>query len=278
VATVTDREKRSEGIQKALTQLDLHYHSLRLAGEKMAADASELATDELMELQDRVLHLVNTIVGQLTGLRDLLTDDDLDSWQSLMNRIAVASSRVSRAKTKSLVMVNTWRVIEAVDGFLDDVGPRYGYARVGTALGLEPGADDESEASALDRLFAEYGNTMAAETGVEPVPGPPFQFGVLRWRGSQLFYVERAEDGARWIELDPDEDPRSLGEEPGGVEAAEARSIDGYPIRLMLDVEVDERELDAYVRDQKGLEYFMSGYQVAAEQEGKRGSRGRRRG
>jgi hypothetical protein len=264
-------------MQKMLTQLDLYHHSLRLMGEKMVADASDLAASELDDLQDRVLQLVNTIVELLDGLRDSLVDEDLDSWQSLRNRIDVASSKVSLAKNTSLVMVNTWRVIEAVDGFLTRVAPRHGYDRLGTALGLEAGADGEGEASALDRLFTEYEDTMAEETGVGPVPGPPFQFGVLRWRGSQLFYVERAEDSARWVELDPDEDPRSLGEEPGGVEAAQARTIEGYPIKLMLDVEVDEGELDAYIQSQKGLEYFVSGYQVAAEQQQNTGRRGRNR-
>jgi hypothetical protein len=271
---VTEQERRTQDIQRMLTQLDLYHHSLRLMGEKMAADASELAASDLDDLQDRVLQLANTVVELLDGLHDSLVGEDLDSWQSLRNRIDVACTKVSRAKNTSLVMVNTWRVIEAVDGFLTHVAPRHGYDRLGAALGLEATADGGGEAAALDRLFAEYENTMAEEIGVEPVPGPPFQFGVLRWRGSQLFYVERAEDSARWVELDPDEDPRSLGEEPGGVEAAQARTIEGYPIKLMLDVEVDEGELDAYIESQKGLEYFVSGYQVAAEQEQKTGRRG----
>jgi hypothetical protein len=271
---VTEQERRTQDIQRMLTQLDLYHHSLRLMGEKMAADASELAASDLDDLQDRVLQLANTVVELLDGLHDSLVGEDLDSWQSLRNRIDVACTKVSRAKNTSLVMVNTWRVIEAVDGFLTHVAPRHGYDRLGAALGLEATADGGGEAAALDRLFAEYENTMAEETGVEPVPDPPFQFGVLRWRGSQLFYVERAEDSARWVELDPDEDPRSLGEEPGGVEAAQARTIEGYPIKLMLDVEVDEGELDAYIESQKGLEYFVSGYQVAAEQEQKTGRRG----
>jgi hypothetical protein len=278
VAAVTGEESRPQDIQKTLTQLDLYHHSLRLAGEKMAADASEPAASELAELQDRVLQLVNAVVEALNGLRDVLLDEDLDSWQSLKNRIDVVSSKVSRAKAKSLVMVNTWRVIEAVDEFLTDVSARHGHDRVGAALVLGPGADDEDEATALDRLFAEYENTMAEQIPDEPISGPPFQFGVLRWRGSQLFYVERAEDSARWVELDPDEDPRSLGEEPGGVELAQARTIEGYPVRLTLDVTVDEGELDAYIQSQNGQEYFVSGYQIAAEQEGKRGRQGRNRG
>jgi len=277
VATVTEEERQTQDTQRMLTQLDLYHHSLRLMGEKMVADAAELTASELDDIRDRVLQLVSTVVGLLGGLRDSLVDEELDSWQSLRNRIDVASSKVSQAKNTSLVMVNTWRVIEAVDGFLTRVAPRHGYDRLGAALGLEAGPGAEGEASALDRLFAEYENTMAEETGVEPVPRPPFQFGVLRWRGSQLFYVERAEDSARWVELDPDEDPRSLGEEPGGVEAAQARTIEGYPIKLMLDVEVNEGELDAYIQSQKGLEYFVSGYQVAAEQERTRGGRGRDR-
>jgi hypothetical protein len=275
VATVTEVEKGSQGMRKALTQLDLYHHSLRLAGEKMASQPSELATAELTELRGRSVQLTNESHELLAGMQDLVRDEDLGTWQSAMNRIAVASSKMSRADTRTLVMVNTWRVIEAVDGFLASVSPRYGYVRLGAALELDPDGGGGAEAAALDRLFSEYEDTMGTETAAESVPGPPFEFGVLRWRGSQLFYVERVEDSARWVELDPDQDAQSVGEEPGGVEVAEARTIEGYPIKLALDAEVDEHELDAYIQSQAGLEYFVSGYQVAAEQEGQRGSQRR---
>jgi hypothetical protein len=259
-------EKRSEEVQHALTQLDLYYHSLRLVGEKMISQVSASAASGPGELQQKSLQLIEESQELLVALGEVLQAEDSDAWESAMDRIAAAAGRVTHAETAALVMVNTWRAIEAADEFLTAVSPRYGHVRLGAVLDEVP-SDEETEEAALERLFAEYEAGMAETSEVERPVSPPFTSGVLRWRGSQLFYVERAEDGARWVELDPDHDAQNVAEEPGGIEVAEARTIEGYPITLLLDAEVDESEVDAYIRSQEGREYVVSGYQVAAEQQ-----------
>lgn len=271
-------ETGSSGIQKALTQLDLYHHSLRLVGEKMVSLVpGDASSNPLGELHERSVRLIDEGHKQLVELADHLRPEDLDVWQTAMNRIGVAARRLARARTQTLIVVNTWRVIEAADEFLTTVSPHYGHERLGSGAGLDPAEEGESEEATLESLFAEYEGTMAAMASVGSQPGPPFAFGVLRWRGSQLFYVERVEDGVRWVELDPDHDLRSVAEEPEGLEVVEARTIEGYPITLRLDTEIAENEVDAYVRGQKGVEYFVSGYQVASEQQHKRGRQGGRR-
>jgi hypothetical protein len=269
---VIDGEEGSSAVQKALTQLDLYHHSLRLVGEKMVSRApGDSSSKPLGELHERSVALVDEGHKQLVELADHLRPEDLGVWQTALNRVGVAARRLARAKTQTLIVVNTWRAIEAADDFLAAVSPHYGHERLGMGAELALVEEEEGEEGTLERLFAEYEDTMAAMASVGSQPGPPFSFGVLRWRGSQLFYVERVEDGVRWVELDPDHDLRSVGQEPGGVEVAEGRSIEGYPITLLLDTEIAENEVDAYIRGQKGIEYFVSGYQVASEQKHRRG-------
>jgi hypothetical protein len=275
---VIDGEKGSSAAHKALTQLDLYHHSLRLVGEQMVLQISQdSSSNPLDELHERSVGLVDEGHKQLVELADHLRPEDLDVWQTALNRIGVAARRLARTKTPTLIVVNTWRAIEAADEFLATISPHYGHERLATGAGLATAEEEDSEEATLDRLFAEYEDTMAAMASVGARPGPPFGFGVLRWRGSQLFYVERVEDGVRWVELDPDHDLRSVAEEPGGVEVAEAKTIEGYPITLLLDTEIAENEVDAYIRGQKGVEYFVSGYQVASEQRHKRGGQVKRR-
>jgi hypothetical protein len=274
---VIDSEKGSSAVQKALTQLDLYHHSLRLVGEQMVSQVSDdSSSNPLGELHERSVGLVDEGHKQLVELADHLRPEDLDVWQTTVNRIGVAARRLARAKTRTLIVVNTWRAIEAADEFLATISPHYGHERLEAGAGLDAAEEEESEEVTLDRLFAEYEDTMAAMASVGAPPGPPFAFGVLRWRGSQLFYVERVEDGVRWVELDPDHDLRSVAEEPGGAEVAEAKTIEGYPITVLLDTGISENEVDAYIRGQKGAEYFVSGYQVASEQRHKRGGQVKR--
>jgi hypothetical protein len=275
---VIEGERGSPAVQKALIQLDLFYHSLRLVGEQMVSRVSgDSPGNPLDELHERSVRLVDEGHKELVELADHLRPEDLDAWHTALNRIGVAARRLARAKTQTLIVVNTWRAIEAADEFLATVSPYYGHERLAAGAGLDAAEEAESEETSLERLFAEYEDTMAAMERVGSPPGPPFAFGVLRWRGSQLFYVERVEDGVRWVELDPDHDLRSVAEEPEGAEVAEARTVEGYPITLLLDTEIAENEVDTYIRGQKGVEYFVSGYQVASEQMRKRGGQGGRR-
>jgi hypothetical protein len=174
-------------------------------------------------------------------------------------------------------MVNIWRVVEASDEFLSLLASKYGYTRL--TAELEGGLTEAGETNGeqLAKLFAEYGDAMSTTPGGAAQPVPPFMFGILRWRGTQLFYVERVEDGARWVELDTNHEVQITGREASGAELAQARTIEGHQIELVLDSETKENEVDAYIRSQRGSEYYVSGYQVVAERQGKGGRRARRR-
>jgi hypothetical protein len=101
-------------------------------------------------------------------------------------------------------MVNIWRVIEATELLLNDMAEKYGYPRLSEQTALELTEGQRSKAAELAKLFEEYEDVMTTRASAPGPGGPPFANGILRWRGSQLFYVERTEDAARWIELDPD--------------------------------------------------------------------------
>jgi hypothetical protein len=168
-------------------------------------------------------------------------------------------------------------VIEVSDRFLASIAGNYGYERVSGGVSVETIDRDDSAAAELSKLFEEYEDAMATRAEPRKPTRPPFSYGVLRWRGSQLFYVQRIEDGARWIELDTNFERRGITEEAGEVETSQARTIEGYPITLMLDLVVDEDEVDSYIRSQWGREYYVSGYQIAVETAAKGISKKRRR-
>ena len=274
---VAETTKRSGDVVKYLTRLDLYHHSLRLAGERLVQRAHELELGSLEDLREKSLQLAKDWFELVGGLREHLYDEDVPVWRSAVNRVEVAINRASRATTATVQMVNIWRVVEAGDQLLSALAPKYGYTRLSgeSEVGLADG--DQPKGAELARLFTEYEDAMA--TGEEPTQGssPPFLYGILRWRGSQLFYVERVEDGARWVELDPEYEPRTVGEELGGVEFAEARTIEGHEIELMLDVDVSGEQVDEYIRSQEGHEYLVSGYQFVGEKQTRGGGQNRRR-
>jgi hypothetical protein len=269
----TDKARRSEDITKSLRQLDLYHHSLRNLGEELVTRVRDPAAGAPAELLDKSLQLAQDCSELIEGLESLLNTEDTGAARSAVERANQAIQRAARAATPTLQMVNIWRVVEASDEFLSSLAGKYGYTRLTTELegGLTGG--QEPQGAELARLFAEYGDAMATTPGVVGQAGPPFMFGILRWRGTQLFYVERVEDGARWIELDPKYEPQTTGEEASGAEIAQGRTIEGHQIELMLDMETNETEVDDYIRSQRGSEYYVSGYQVVAEKQGQ----GRRR-
>jgi len=273
----TDKAKRYEEVHRLLIQLDLYHHSLRLVGEDLLAQAGESSANLSGALYERSLQLTEECSSGLRELSDYLDQEDVALLESALNQVDLALRRASRAKTHTTHMVNVWRVIEVSDHFVASIAGKYGYAGLSEGISLETTERDDRTADELARLFAEYEDAMATKSDPSGRSGPPFSHGILRWRGSQLFYVQRIEDGARWIELDPDFERRGITEEAGGVEISEARMIEGYPITLMLDLMVDEDEVDVYIRSQQGREYYVSGYQIAAEMAPKGVSKRRRR-
>jgi len=274
---VTDTSRRSENITKSFRQLDLYQHSLRNLGEGLAVRAGDQVAAPPAELLEKSLQLAQDCSKLMQDLGSLLGSEDTDTLRSAVERADLAIHRARRPSTPTLLMVNIWRVVEASDEFLSSLAGKYGYTRLAKELeeGLTGG--EQAEGAQLARLFAEYGDAMATTPSGAGQVAPPFMFGILRWRGTKLFYVERVEDGARWIELDPTHEPQVTGQEVQGAELAQARTIEGHRIELLLDMETDESAVDDYVRGQSGSEYYVSGYQVVAERQGRGGRQGRRR-
>ena len=274
---VTDEARRPENVTKSFRQLDLYHHSLRNLGEKLVLQARDEGAGPPAELLEKSLQLALDCSELIQGLESLLDSEDTATAGSAGQRVDQAIRRATRAATPTLHMVNIWRVVESSDEFLSSLAPKYGYTRLTTVLEGELTEGEETKGDQLAELFEEYGDAMATTPGGTGQPGPPFMFGILRWRGTQLFYVERVEDGARWIELDPNQEPQVTGQEASGTELAQARTIEGHQIELILDLETDENEVDDYIRSQRGFEYYVSGYQVVAEKQGRGGRQGRRR-
>jgi hypothetical protein len=274
---VTEKARRSEDVTKSLRQLDLYHHSLRNLGEELVARVRDPAAGPPSELLEKSLQLARDCSALIQGLEGLLDSEDSATARSVVQRVDQAIQRAARATTPTLQMVNVWRVVEASDEFLSSLAGKYGYTRLMRELEGEVAEGGESQGAELARLFEEYGDAMARAPGGAGQVGPPFKFGILRWRGTQLFYVERVEDGARWIELDPNFEPQTMGEEAGGAELAQARTIEGHQIELLIDPETNESDVEDYIRSQRGSEYYVSGYQVVAEKQGQGNRQARRR-
>ncbi len=269
--------KRYGEIRQSLTQLDLHHHSLSRLGHKLVSEATKPVTGSSAALYAQSLQLSKDCFRTIHDLCENLDKEDLDSCQSVLNRLDLAIHRASQARTPTLCIVNIWRVIEAIEQFLTGIVDKYGYVRLSEEVAPQTTEEQNSEAAELARLFAEYRDSMATKPDTPEYVAPPFSHGVLRWRDKRLFYVERIEDGARWIELDPDYEREGVVDEQEAIELVRARTIEGHPITLRLDLIVDEFEVDNYVRSQMGSEYFVSGYQISGERTKNRGQRGRRR-
>lgn len=271
-----DKEQRHDEVRKALTQLDLYHHSLKLVGHKLLSEAEGSRAGATGPLYEQSLRLSNDYYGAMRDLCDLLDSEDVDPCRSTLEQLDLAMRRASQAKSRTLHMVNIWRVIEAGDQFLAGIAHRYGYVRLSEETSLGTDEEDQKKAAELAELFEQYEEAMATRPVRAKPSGPPFSHGILHWRRSQLFYVEKVEDGARWIELDPDYERRSMTDDQVGVELAQARTIEGYPITLRLDLLVDENDVDSFIQSQEGSEYFVSGAQVAKEQQSRRPGRRRR--
>jgi hypothetical protein len=264
---IRDQQKAQyRAVLSGLTRLDLYSQSLRLmAGKLISVVTGDEEPGALEELRQRVLELARECSSALGSLGDLVSDDQRDIVESALNRVDVGTRKAAQASDNTLLMVNVWKVVEANDRLLSSLADQYGYERISSESTGVPEEKHEIAGADLATLFAEYEDAMTREPSPVALTTPPFEYGVLHWRGSQLYYVQRAEDGARWVELDPDVEPRLIGEENDEVEIAEARSSDGYSVNLVLDVDVDAGELDEYLRSQRGLEFYVSGFHLAAD-------------
>lgn len=268
--------KGYEQIRESLTQLDLHHHSLNNIAQRLVPEAPKPLAASSGALYEQALQLSKDCFRIIHDLCDHLDKEDLDSCQSMLDRVDLAVHRASEGKTPTLCMANVWRVIEATEQFLGAIADKYNYARLSEEMAWEAMEDQESKAAEMANLFAEYKKAMATKVEAPKPAGPPFSHGILYWRGSQLLYVQRIQDGARWIEVDPDCERDGVIDEEEAVKLVQTRTIEGYPITLRLDLMVDEMQVDKYIHSAMGSEYLASGSQIA---KGKRGRdrKGRRR-
>lgn len=268
-------DKRYEQIRELFTRLDLCYHSLKLVGEELISESSGSSVHSSSVLGEKAVQLSKECSKVIREMYGRLDAQELDLSESALNRVELAIRRASESRTHTLQAVHIWRVIEAADRYLANVSPKYGYVRLSRKMALEAVEKHKKQNAQLAQLFREYKEAMATgEVSGKPAPAP-FSHGILRWRGSQLYYGERIGDGVRWIELDPDYEVESVDDDEEGVELVEAKTIEGHLIKLRLDTVVDEVEVDTYLGQQKLSPYIVTGAQIAREQ--KRGSRRKRR-
>ena len=263
---LTDEEKRGPKVVSALTRVDLYHHSLRLLAERLITSVGEPEQwDVAAEVRQRSLEVGEGCAEMLSAVVDYVDGEDRLQVESALERINAALGRASGTADPTLHTVNIWKVVQICDELLSALATRYGYERLTGESVAATSGDRGGEPSELAELFAEYEDAMGGEPELDIGPIPPFEHGILQWLGGQLYYVQRVEDRARWVELDPGVEPEVIGQEHGGVEIAEARTAEGYPLNLMLDADLNEEALREYLASQKGREYFVSGYQVATE-------------
>jgi len=199
-----EEDKTSQAILSTLTRIDLYHHSLRMAADKLMAQiGSAEGADASVELRERSLELGRECSDVLGSLRGLVNEDERGPVDSALDTVDLALTRASGASNETLHLLNIWRVVEATERLVSVLGDRHGYESIsGESV---PVVNDEREVKGarLVRLFGEYEDAMAREPSPVAEGGPPFEHGILQWRGNQLYYVQRVEDGARWVELDP---------------------------------------------------------------------------
>jgi len=273
----SENDKRDEEIQGLLTQLDLHYHSLRLVGQELISESGESSASS-GRLNDKALELSKECSKVIQALYDRVDSDDRGLSESALNRIELAIRRASESRTQTLRAVQIWRAIETADGYLASISPKYGYMRLSQQLAVQALEGAEEENDQLASLFREYKEAMATHRGTSKPVAVPFAHGILRWRGSHLYYLERMGRGVRWIELDPEyEGERVDDDEEPGLQLVEAKTIEGYLIRLTLDPIVDEAEVDRYLQAQRLSPYIVTGAQIAREQKRRTGRKRQKR-
>jgi peptide/nickel transport system permease protein len=121
-----DSGRRGE-LRRWLAHLDLYQHSLRLMGQKLVSDAAVPSVGLSDIVCERSLQLGQDCSMTLRRLKDRLDSEDVGECESTLKRVDLAVSRASRAEGHTLFMLNVWRVVEAVEQFLDTVAVKYGY-------------------------------------------------------------------------------------------------------------------------------------------------------
>jgi peptide/nickel transport system permease protein len=180
-----EQGRRGE-LHRRLAHLDLYYQSLRLMGQKLAATADASPRDLPRALYERSLQLGGDCSGVLRHLREGLDPEDRRACESAMDRVDRAVERASRAKGHTMFTVNIWRILDAVDHFLERVAVKYGYATLSdrTTFGATPiiGAGGAPFAPPV----AAYERAVRAGTEVAGRISIPVLHTFPRWRARRL--------------------------------------------------------------------------------------------
>ena len=180
-------DKRRDGdLYSRLAHLDLYHHSLRLLGQKLASSSDADSASSSGALYERSLQLGADCSVALRRVRERLDSEDMGSCESALTTIDLAVRRASQAKGHTQFMVNVWRVVEAVEQFLEKVAVKYGYTTIAerTASGGAPAAG--TGAAPFAPGFGRHGQVMAAEAETLRPVSVPILRAIPRWRAKRL--------------------------------------------------------------------------------------------
>jgi peptide/nickel transport system permease protein len=173
-------------LRKCLAQLDLYQHSLRLVGQKLVADAGRSNAIVSDPLYEKSLQLGGDCSTALRRLRDRLDADDVRQCESALERVDQAVNRAGQTREHTLLVVNVWRVVEAVEQFLGRVAVRYGYTTLSDRMTVvEQAAARAGGAPFAPSLGAHVRAAVAGREVHRPVSIPAWGI-VPRWRARRL--------------------------------------------------------------------------------------------
>ncbi len=177
---------KDKEIRQSLAHLDIHYHSLRLLGQKLLPESSTPVGASSGALHERTLQLSRECSLILQLLNRQLDSEDVERCVSTLNGVDLAVDRASHATRSTLHTVNIWRVITAVEEFLDAISGKYGYETLSERKIPERAEVGEAEAGrAASSLQAERRAAVAKLPAIKPLALPTFR-GFPRWRVRRL--------------------------------------------------------------------------------------------
>jgi peptide/nickel transport system permease protein len=173
-------------LQRRLAHLDLYYHVLLLMGQKLASSADASSRDLPRALYERSLQLGEDCESALRNLREGLDSEDRRACESAANRVELAVERASRARGHTTFMVNIWRVLDAVEHFLENVAVKYGYAPLSDRTALERATSLEAGGAPFTPSSWVYERVRTAKREIaEPISIPVLRT-FPRWRARRL--------------------------------------------------------------------------------------------
>jgi hypothetical protein len=169
-------------IRQSLAHLDVHYHSLRLLGQKLLSESSTSVGASSGALYVRTLQLGKECSLILQLLNRQLDSEDVDLCASTLNSVDLALNKASQAPGGTLYTVNVWRVVTAVGEFLDVISGKYGYETLSERATLEQtGVGEPGVGRTAPSLQAADRRVVAPKLpAIKPLALPTFR-GVPRW-------------------------------------------------------------------------------------------------